>query len=192
MKQRTVLMSLRKSSLVTALLSVAFITSAQRISFPGRDSESKSPNGNFVIQNLDYDDRDPAHVLVLVDTKTGTKTKIHSYDRHVDLLWSPQSNALVINDYEGSDSTRPLLFLFPWTGDKLDLLEKLTDFMRSRNREDRLHKNDHSSLTVQRWINSHELLCQLEAYGGGSRFRGYYVYTIGQGFRAYDPKDGTK
>lgn len=192
MRQRTLLVALRKSSLVALLLSLTVISTAQRVSFPGRVSESKSPNGRYIIQNLDYDDRELAHDLVLLDTKTGTKTMIYSYGRSVDLLWSPESDAFVINDHEGSNSTRPLLYSLPWTDHKTDLSEKLADFLRDRHDEDLVRGNDHVYFAVRRWIGPHELLCKLEAYGDasphGSGYKGYYVYRIGEGFRVYNPK----
>jgi hypothetical protein len=124
--------------------------------------------------------------------KSGTKVKIHSYDRHVDVLWSPESNALIINDYEGSDSTRPLLYSLPWGDRRTDLLERLTIFLRTRHEENIVLKNDHVYFTVRSWINPHELLCQLQAYGEanprGAGFKGSYVYTIGKTFRVYNPK----
>jgi hypothetical protein len=169
---------------------------AQGVHFPGSESEAKSPNHQYIIQNLDYEKMEPAHVLVLLDTRSGSKTKIHSYDRHVDILWSPRSDAFVINDYEGSDSARPILCSLPWNDKKTDLLERFTVFLRGRHEENLILKNDHVYFSVRRWLNPQELLCQLEAYGeaspNGSVFKGLYVYRIGQGFRSYNPKPRTK
>lgn len=193
MGRRTLLVALRISSLLIVFLVITVISTAQRMSFPGNKSDSKSRNGRYVVQNLDYDNRELAHDLVLLDTKNGTKTKIYSYGRGVDLLWSPQSDAFVINDHEGSDSTRPLLYSLPWTDKKTDLLEKLTDFLRSRHEEGLIRKNDHVYFVVRRWIGPHELFCELEAYGEaspqGSGYKGYYVYRIGEGFRVYTSKN---
>lgn len=165
---------------------------AQGIHFPGPQSETTSPDHRYIIQNVNSDGMEPAHVLSLLDTKNGSKVKIHSYDRHVDLLWSPQSDAFVINDYEGSDSARPLLYSLPWNGRKTDLLEELTDFLRGRHEEKLVLKNDHVYLSVRRWNNPNELLCRLEAYGEasphGSGFKGYYTYKIGEGFHVYNSK----
>jgi hypothetical protein len=151
----------------------------------------KSPDGRYTIRNSDSLTEDPAHTLTLVDASTGSAIKICQYPRHVDVLWSPVSSAFVVNDYEGSDSTRPLLYSLPWTGKKADLLEELTDFLRRRHQENLVLKNDHVYLTVRRWISPQELLCQLEAYGDASRhgagLKGYYVYKIGAGFRVYKP-----
>ena len=177
-----------------ATISLAIITSvnAQVAQFPGTKSETKSPDGRYTIQNRDRENTEPAHVLFLLDRRNGSKTLIQSYDRSVDIFWSPKSDAFVINDHEGSDSARPLLYSLPWNDTKIDLLEKLKVFLRGRHQENLVVGNDHVYLLARRWINSRELLCRLEAYGEashtGSGFTGYYLYEIGNGFRPYEPK----
>jgi len=185
----------RAAWFLTVFLSTAIGSgvSAQSVSFPGAKSETESPDRRYVIRNSDSLTENPAHTLSLVEAKSGSAIKIYQYARSADVLWSPASDAFVINDYEGSDSTRPVLYAVPWTGTKADLLEEFTHFLRRRHEEKLVLKNDHVYFTVRRWINPHELLCQLEAYGGasphGSGFNGYYVYRIGEGFRLYNPKD---
>jgi hypothetical protein len=97
--------------LLTALLSTTIASSvlAQNVSFPGVRSESKSPNGRFVIKNSDSDVKDPAHTLKLVDGRNGSVIKIYQYGRGVGILWSPASDAFVINDHEGSNVSHPVL-----------------------------------------------------------------------------------
>jgi len=126
---------------------------------------------------------------VLVDSRSGKQHKVRDYARHVEVLWSPASDAFVVNDFEGSDTTRPILYALPWSDSQTDLLENLTDFLRTRGQEKLVLQNGHIYLSVQRWINPKELLCRLEAYGEasphGSGFKGDYVYKIGEGFRVY-------
>jgi hypothetical protein len=183
----------RNSWLLCAFVSLAIATysNAQAVHFPGPESDARSPDRRYVIQNLDSNGTEPAHTLFLLDMRNGSKTNIHSYDRHVDILWSPQSDGFVINDYEASDSARPLLYSLPWGGANIDLLEKLTTFLRGQHQEQLVIQNDHVYLSVRRWINSRELLCRLEAYGDmsphGAGFSGYYVYKIGEGFRKSNP-----
>jgi hypothetical protein len=145
-----------------------------------------------VIRNSDSLTENPAHTLTLVDANTGSAIKIYQYPRAADVLWSPASDSFVINNYEGSNSTRPILYSLPWNDKKTDLLETLTVFLRGRHEENLVLKNDHVYFSVRRWINSHELLCRLEAYGeaspNGPGFKGQYVYRIGKGFRVYSPK----
>lgn len=174
------------------LLGAALVLSAgdKKVLFPGPKSEVRSPDARYSVRNVLYDQARSAY-LVLIDKKSGKQHKVRDYARHVEVLWSPASDAFVVNDFEGSDSTRPILYSVPWTGKDIDLLQKLTDFLRAQRKEKIVLGNDHVYLTVQRWINSEELLCKLEAYGEasphGSGFEGRYVYKIGEGFRVYKP-----
>jgi len=166
---------------------LAAVANGQVAHFPGPQLGTRSPNGKYVIKNVDSDGAEPAHVLFLIDTKGGSKVRLRSYDRHVDILWSPLSKAFVINDYEGSDSARAFLYSLPWVGGSVDLLKKLTVYLRGRHKENIILKNDHVYLSVRRWVNSEEVLCRLEAYGeaspGGAGFTAYYTYNINHGFQ---------
>jgi hypothetical protein len=180
------------SWLVTILLlgtALVFGASDNKTSFPGPKSESRSPDGRYSVKNMLAEHAQRAY-LVLVDRKSGMQHKVRDYARHVEVLWSPASDAFVVNDFEGSDSTRPILYFVPWAGNNTDLLQKLTDFLRGRREEKLVIGNGHVYLTVARWVNDQEILCRLEAYGEasphGSGFDGYYVYKIGDGFRVYN------
>ena len=161
--------------------------SAQKVSFPGPKSETRSPDGRYAIRNVDDEEAQPPHSLTLIDSSSGKQYKIRDYGRHVEVLWSPASDAFIVNDFEGSDSTRPILYPLPWRDEEIDLLKELTDFLRTRGEEKLVLQNDHVYLSVNRWLNSREVLCRLEAYGEasphGSGFEGNYVYKLGKGFR---------
>jgi hypothetical protein len=159
--------------------------SAQSVSFPGTRSESKSPDGRFVIKNSDSDVEDLAHTLTLVDRRNGSVIKIYQYERGVDILWSPASDAFVINDHEGSNVSHPVLFREPWSTNFTDLREKLIDFLRSRNQAKSALENHHLYFTARRWLSDNEILCQVTGYGDvdPKGFTKHYVYKIDVGFR---------
>lgn len=160
-------------------------TDVQRASFPEKHSELRSPDGNYVIRNSDNDQEEPAHTLTLIEVRSGSVKTTYKYGRGVDVLWSPTSKAFVVNDHEGSDSERPILFSAPWTNEYTDLREKLTDFLRSRGKASLLD-NHHIYFSVQRWLGSDELLCKVTGYGDANPkgFAVTYVYKIGVGFRS--------
>jgi hypothetical protein len=162
-------------------------TNAQKVTFPGAKSETKSPDGRYTIQNADDEKQDPAHTLTLIVTKDGSATKIYSYGRHVEVLWSPTSSAFVVNDYEGSDVSHPVLFTTPWTDRPVDLREKLMDFLRSRGKATSAEENHHVYFSAQRWLSGNEILCQVSGYGDvdPKGFAKLYVYKLGDGFRPY-------
>ncbi len=159
---------------------------AQKASFPGAQSKVNSPDGHYVIENLDNDEEQPAHTLTVLDTRNHSSTIIYRYSRHVDVLWSPTSKAVVVNDYEGSNSSHPVVFEPPWSAaTSVDLREKLVDLLRAKGGSKIILGNDHSYLLAQQWLNGKELVCELTAYGGANpkALSKRYVYTIGEGFR---------
>jgi hypothetical protein len=158
---------------------------AQKFSFPGAKSETKSPNGRYVVRNADDPKQESAHTLTLVDAKSGSAIKSYSYGRHVDVLWAPSSDAFVVNDYEGSDEARPVLFSVPWVDQPVDLREKLIDFLRSRGEAKSVEGDHHVYFSAKRWLSSNEILCQVTGYGDvdPKGFTRHYIYKIGEGFR---------
>lgn len=180
--------------LLGLLLCVATLAKAnpQKVSFPGSRSESKSPDGHYSVRNFDDENQEPAHTLSLIDTKTRSAIKIYSYGRHVDVLWSPSSDALVINDYEGSDVSHPVLFVAPWKGQPVDLSEKLIEFFRVHGEPKSATKNHHMYFSAQRWLSHDEILCRIDSYGqvDPNGFTSNYIYKLGEGFRVNSKKAG--
>src|SRR5882762_6847684 len=80
------------------------------IAFPGRVSELSSPDGRFVLRNVDSD-QEPHHVLYLEDVWKKSE-RLLAYGRHASALWCGHGQGLLINDYGGSDYSNCLLFLF--------------------------------------------------------------------------------
>jgi hypothetical protein len=158
--------------------------SAQMLSFPGTRPEVKSPDGRYVIQNHDDEKQEPAHFLVLIDKKSGSTKTLYAYGRHVDVLWSPTSLALIVNDYEGSDAAHPLLFKAPWKNRGIDLRGELLRFLRSRHEAKSALENHHVYVTAKQWLRGDEILCQITGYGDvdPNGFTHHYVYKIGNGF----------
>lgn len=173
--------------LLSALLCSAAFTNqnAQKAAFPGTASDIKSPDGRYVIRNVDNEKQDPAHNLMLIDTSSKSVTKIYSYGRHVEVLWSPTSRAFIVNDFEGSDSARPVLFTIPWKNSSEDLRKKLIDFLSSRQEADRVLQNHHVYFSVQQWVSSDQVLCKVTGYGDvdPKGFTKHFIYKLGDGFR---------
>ncbi len=116
-----------------ALLSLAFarVPSASARP-PGGDGnasfpevrDSWSPDGRFVVKNVD-DPQNPQspHSIFLTDMQSGQRTLLYSYPRKVDLLWSPASDALAINDWDARDESQCVVFLLTPRRERLDLRE---------------------------------------------------------------------
>lgn len=175
----------------TQLLSVFLFSTmlvqanTQKVSFPGSRSETKSPDGRYTVRNADDEKQEPTHTLTLIDAKNGSAIKTYSYGRHVDVMWSPTSDGFVVNDYEGSDVSRSVLFTAPWVDQPIDLKQKLTDFLRSRGETKSIEGDHHVYFLANRWLDGSEILCEVTGYGDADPkgFIRHYVYKIGVGFR---------
>jgi hypothetical protein len=101
------------------------------------------------------------------------------------VLWSPLSNALVVNDHGGSNFSKPVLFKLPLSGGGIDLWTRLIAFLGSRAEARSALKNHHVYFTASRWLNGNEQACKLSGYGEADPkgFTRYYVYEINKGFR---------
>lgn len=162
------------------------IAHAQTVTFPGQKPESISPNKRYAIRNEDDEKRSPAHVLIFREAGLQEEHRLYEYDRSVDVLWSPLSNAVVINDHEGSDSSKPVLFSFAKGRNPIDLWPKLIEFLRALHQDPSALKNHHVYFTADRWLDGKSFLCKLTGYGeenpGG--FTRYYVFELNKdGFR---------
>jgi hypothetical protein len=177
----------RTGWLLSMIACAVFAASAsdQVVSFPGQQREAGSPNRRYTIKNSDRENEQPVHVLTLIDDLNGSAINIYGYARHVDVLWSPSSEVLNINDYQGSNSAKAFLYVLPWTGRQTDLLKELVAFLQTRGKGKEILGNDHVYFTARSWLNSQEVLCRLKAYGAVNPkgIERYYVYRIGKGFR---------
>jgi len=157
-------------------------------SFP-HVSDSWSPDGRFLLKNVDTpDDAGAPHNIYLTDMKSGVRTILYSYARHAEILWSPASNAVAINDYDANDDAQCMVFpLLPSRG-RIDLREQ---FLKSR-RPDREKKPaadhrtyDRNYAHVLRWLDPRTVLVAFEGKSSSTnhRFLLEYAYSPGDSFR---------
>jgi hypothetical protein len=92
----------------------------------------------------------------------------------------------VVNDYEGSDASHPVLFTKPWTAQPIDLRERLLTFLGTQVATKGMLSNLHVYLLAQRWLADGDILCRVTGYGDADPkgFRKDFVYKVGEGFRA--------
>ncbi len=170
----------RKQSIILAglvLLSVAFACPATLSAKPpGADgnasfpevSDSWSPDGRFVLKNVDSP-RDPqsAHSIILTDMQTGQRAVLYSYLRKVDLLWSPASDALAINDWDSTDAAQCIVFRLVPRRERIGLDQDLAK-SRPRDGEKKLvterRDYDHNCVRIIRWLDAKTLLLDLEGH----------------------------
>jgi len=156
-------------------------------SFPHVD-DSWSPDARFVLKNVDTpEDPKTRHAIFLTDMKTGERATLYAYARRADVLWSPASNAIAINDWDANDS-RCLVFPLDPRGKRIDLRAELLKSRRPE-REKQLasnrHDYDHNYAHVIRWLDAKTLLFVVQGHSsdGKRRFLLEYTYRLGGSFR---------
>jgi len=86
-----------------ALLISAAALEASSATFPGV-TELGSPDGSFVIRYLDQaPGTQESHEVRLIDRRTGRSCWALTFERSVDVLWSPTGRALAVTDWAGSN-----------------------------------------------------------------------------------------
>jgi hypothetical protein len=148
-----------------------------RRSFPGERSTSKSPNGRYVLHNIDDDTSEPSHQLILEDLSKHTSSKLISYNRSVDVLWSPGGSKLIVNDHGGSDFTEAYVFILGESLRKIDLTDELN---RKYSGSARIFKNHHVYLEGISWLDEKRIKIKVFGYGEADPdgFVKFFEYTI--------------
>jgi len=104
-------MPIRSRRLVTPLVLAALsvcvpFTRAQQphtkpVAFP-ENSRAVSPNERYVLIGVDAD-TEPNHTVFLEDIRLKTRRKLFNYERHIEVLWNPDSESFALSDYAASD-----------------------------------------------------------------------------------------
>lgn len=145
--------------------------------FPGGRSSSKSPNGRYVIRNIDYDDSSPAHRLLLEDRSKKTSNQLFSYDRSVDILWSPSGSGLILNDYGGSNFTDAYIIFLDDSRRRVKVTEELRTMYPGSAR---IFSNDHLYIEGVAWLDEKTIRIKVSGYGGVDRkgYEAFFTYTL--------------
>lgn len=153
----------------TALLMSAFACAAlpahtePLTTFPGTSDRIASPDGRFVIIEIDRD-RPPYHVLMLENVKTGDERPIRSFDRHVDVMWAPNAQRFFLNDWRASDEA-DCLVLTLHTTKTYSVLRALEH--SSATLEKQLRPFGHLYVSCVSWPSGHSVLVSAKGYNTG-------------------------
>ena len=140
--------------------------------FPNGKSELASPDGRWILQNVDRD-TEPHHSILLKDKTTGKTRKICDYERHASIIWSPDSRNFALNDYAGSDfATASIISV-----DEAASIIKLQDEIR-KTRGTR--EGEHEYYGVVRWLDERRVMVHDWGHGEPAPrdFCMCYVYTL--------------
>jgi len=164
------------SALTSPFISaIADQASPKTVSFP-EHSEAASPNTRYVIVG-EQNQVEPFHTAILEDRVLKTRRKLFDYDRHIDLLWNPDSKSFAVTDYEESDYSRCSIIFIDRTVPTIRVWDKLVKALTDRERKTLL-ENHHVYIAAVEWIGARALKVKVWGYGevNPSGFALFYSY----------------
>jgi hypothetical protein len=115
--------------------------------FPETQRAIASPDKKYSIYNKNSD-QEPNHSLYIRSNVSGGDEKILDYGRHVDVMWSPGSDAFFVNDYSGSSEATCLVYFADGLR-RLDVKSLLNTIG-----EGEILSSDHLYITCKKWNKS--------------------------------------
>jgi len=153
-----------------------------------------SPDGLYVLSNSPCErcTDGVSYSLFLLDTVSRHKTLLITYERGVNVLWSPSSKALIINVFDVADDSESILFVLSPQFKRVDLGQGLMKVSLSNSERYKLSHAYPVFKYATGWLGPDTLLFKVQGFGeagpGGYKdpFAGVYVYRIGGSFRLKD------
>lgn len=149
-----------------------------RASFPDVRSTLSSPNKQLVLINRDADNDAEAaklgdnHALFLRNSESSEELKILSYGRHVEALWSPDSELIAITDLGGSSDS----YCHVYRVANNTCIDGTNSMMRIIKNTP-LAQCDHLYFRAARWDRSHLLKVTASGYGEGRGHEARLIYN---------------
>ncbi len=155
---------------------------AKLISFPGH-SRAVSPDGRYLISGV-YDDSEPHHPVFLDDRRLKTRRKLFDYERHIEILWNPDSKSFVLNDYAGSDYSECKIISVDEKAESIDVWDKIVKGIAPREQRTLL-ENHHVYIAAREWGSRDAIKVKVWGYGEVNRsgFTRFYTYDKKLGVR---------
>jgi hypothetical protein len=116
------------------------------------------------------------HVLVEERIATGSSIKVLSFNRSIDVLWSPQSTYFAVTVHTGSSNST----LFVVESGSLPVLTVEDGFERTLQRELRFYDNGHRYFNALHWQTASQLVFEVRAYDAepGKEVRGTFIFDV--------------
>jgi len=146
--------------LATGFNTSVFAMESANASFPNTPHGARSPDKRFAILNEDIEGQEFPHSLRLKDEKSGQNRKILDYRRHVDVSWSPGSQAFYVNDYSSSDASNCLIVIAE-SGEEINLSELIK---AKEGENSTLWSSHHKFVTCTSWVNG-KVVVSFAGYG---------------------------
>jgi len=100
---------MRVACILVAALALSNSAYSKGISFPGREN-CVSPKKSFKVSCRNDKSHEGACKLIIRDQKNGSERELFDGGRWCELLWQKDDSRIAITDWEGSNSSRILVF----------------------------------------------------------------------------------
>ena len=172
--------------LISSAPTEAQLLTAKLISFP-EHSQARSPDGRYLIAGVESDS-EPYHAVFLDDRRLKTRRKLFNYERHIELLWNPDSKYFVLNDYAGSDYSECKIISVDEKVPSIDVWNEIVRGSTSKEKRSLL-ENHHVYIAAREWIGSDTLKVKVWGYGevNPSGFTRFYFYDKKLGVKRVKP-----
>ena len=168
--------------LIAAFLGLAHVATSQSlppgaISFPGAERARCPGEVRYdVVYRVPPPPHDN-HQLALQDRRDGKETPLLAFDRHAEVLWSPDCTALAVTDWYGSDASRVLVYVVPGTAPVADVGHAIE---RQLGRLPSLFGNHHVYLQAVAWPDATTLRVRANGYGevNPNGFEAFFRYQL--------------
>ncbi len=162
---------------IVSLCAVSSVSATELTMFPGKVAALKSPDGMHEVFDVDKGfstDGEQNRELYVRRSGSKGKQRLLSYHRCVDVGWSPDSTAFVVNDNAGSNLVIPHLYTVNDLTHPVEISPLLMDALQDKkDKFDIEHSEVFLLVFASRWINQNEL--ELTVKGAG---RNVGLFTI--------------
>jgi len=123
------------------------------------------------------------HEIWICDARGSDRsTRLYEYDRHADVLLSPDSEWIVVSDYVGSDSSEVIVFRrakgTEYTREPVSIRERVWREYCLTHGIDEFKEFDHCYVRAVKWVNgSRELIVQIYGHDANTK-RAIKPYSI--------------
>lgn len=142
--------------------------------FPGSSQECRAPNSGAAVE---WREATASHGHELWLRDHGTIERLLTFNRYVDVLWSPDGAAIAITDYAGSNEADVWVFRLQSPGQRANVEEA---FIRAFGRPPEVYQNGHRYFVAQRWRSATSLTFSVRAYDAepGREYEAMFQYDL--------------
>ncbi len=145
-----------------------------------------SPDGNYSIESVDElrEGKEPVHHLYLSKKGRAGRSDLYTYGRNVETLWSPNSNAFIVNDWLDKSHAESKLYYIDNLAYPISIGPRLLEGIKNTPEARNIARSGHNYTFLSKWINPRKIEVKVASYGSPEgEFTLYYAWDLKHSFR---------